>query len=116
MWKRIKKAYCSTPEPLKRMILWLAFARLWGPTAVRDLLKGQPGRTWHNYGKGQGGAGRGMSPRRDVVDWVGGYPFEVAKPEQIFYFYRSKGFLLERLKTCAGGHGCNEFVFRRELE
>lgn len=25
-----------------------------------------------------------MSPRYDVIDWVGGYPFEVAKPEEIF--------------------------------
>lgn len=30
---------------------------------------------------------RGMSPWRDVVDWVGGYPFEVARPEQVFDFY-----------------------------
>jgi hypothetical protein len=25
-----------------------------------------------------------MSAWRDVVDWVGGYPFEVAKPEEFF--------------------------------
>ena len=54
-----------------------------------------------------------MSPLRDVVDWVGGYPFEVARPEQIFDFYRNRGFLLQRLKTCYGQLGCNEFVFRR---
>jgi hypothetical protein len=24
---------------------------------------------------------RGMSPWRDRMDWVGGYPFEVASPE-----------------------------------
>ena len=56
--------------------------------------------------------GCGMSPWRDVVDWAGGYPFEVAKPEEIFDFFRQRGFQLERLKTCAGGHGCNEFVFK----
>lgn len=54
---------------------------------------------------------RGMSLWYDMVDWVGGYPFEVAKPEDIFYFYRKKGFVLEQLKTCRGGHGCNEYVF-----
>ena len=75
MWRRIKKAYNSAPKPLKKMILWLAFVRLWGPTTMRDLLKGQLGRTWHNYGKSEDGSGRGMSPIRDVVDWVGGYPF-----------------------------------------
>ena len=115
MWKRIKKIYCSSPALLKIPILWLAFTRLWGPSTMRDLLKGQPGRTWHNYGKSKDGSGRGMSPWRDVVDWVGGFPFEVAKPEQIFDFYRSKGFLLKRLKTCGGGLGCNEYVFKRDL-
>jgi 2-polyprenyl-6-hydroxyphenyl methylase/3-demethylubiquinone-9 3-methyltransferase len=56
---------------------------------------------------------RGMDPWRDVVDWVGGYPFEVATPEQIFDFFHSRGYTLERLRTCAGGLGCNEFVFRK---
>src|SRR5262249_16272109 len=27
---------------------------------------------------------RGMSRWHDLLDWVGGYPFEVAKPEEIF--------------------------------
>lgn len=64
----------------------------------------------------QEGSGRGMSPWQDVVDWVGGHPFEVAKPETIFDFYRHRDFVLSRLKTCAGGHGCNEFVFARNYD
>ena len=54
---------------------------------------------------------RGMSMLHDWKDWFGGYPFEVAKPEAIFDFYRARGFSLTRLRTCGGGHGCNEFVF-----
>ncbi len=57
-----------------------------------------------------------MSPWRDVVDWVGGYPFEVARPEEIFEFYRQRGFVLVKLKTCGGGHGCNEFVFEKTID
>ena len=57
---------------------------------------------------------RGMSVWHDLVDWVGGYPFEVAKPEEIFDFYKERGFVLTKLKTCGGGLGCNEFVFVRE--
>jgi 2-polyprenyl-6-hydroxyphenyl methylase/3-demethylubiquinone-9 3-methyltransferase len=52
-----------------------------------------------------------MSITTDWHDWLGGYPFEVAKPEEIFDFYKKRGFRLERLKTCAGGLGNNEFVF-----
>jgi 2-polyprenyl-6-hydroxyphenyl methylase/3-demethylubiquinone-9 3-methyltransferase len=48
----------------------------------------------------------------DLVDWVGGWPFEVAKPEEIFRFFRDRGFTLQELTTCSG-HGCNEFVFIR---
>ena len=49
-----------------------------------------------------------------MVNWIGGYPFEAAKPEEIFDFFRARGFELLRMKTCAGGLGCNEFVFRRK--
>jgi len=55
---------------------------------------------------------RGMSRWHDMLDWLGGLPFEVAKPEQILSFYRTRGYALERLKTCGGRHGCNEFVFK----
>ena len=43
-------------------------------------VRGKPFYTWQNYVEL---SVRGMSPWRDVVDWVGGYPFEVAKPEDI---------------------------------
>jgi len=49
----------------------------------------------------------------DIVDWVGGYPFEVARPEEVFDFYRAAGFELLERRTCGKGHGCNEFTFRR---
>ena len=54
---------------------------------------------------------RGMSLWFDMLDWLGGYPFEVATPEQMLFFYRDRGFVLNNLKTCGGRHGCNEFVF-----
>lgn len=57
---------------------------------------------------------RGMSLWHDMIDWLGGYPFEVAKPESIFKFFRDNGFFLEELKTCGGRMGCNEYVFRRK--
>jgi 2-polyprenyl-3-methyl-5-hydroxy-6-metoxy-1,4-benzoquinol methylase len=56
---------------------------------------------------------RGMALWRDMIDWLGGYPFEAAKPEAIFRVVRDGGFVLETLKTCGGRMGCNEFVFRR---
>lgn len=56
---------------------------------------------------------RGMALWHDMIDWLGGYPFEVAKPEDVFRFFHDRGFVLEEMKTCGGRSGCNEFVFRR---
>lgn len=109
-WVTIKKTYCASPKLVKQLILAICTVWLWGPATVRDLLKGRPGYTWREYGKS---GGRGMSPWRDVVDWVGGYPFEVSRPEQVFDFVRARGFHLEKLQTCGGGLGCNQFVFTK---
>lgn len=109
MWTATKKVYNRLPGALKWTVLLPSLARLWGPTTLRDLVKGKPFHTWRTY-RGT----RGMSAWHDVVDWVGGYPFEVAKPEEIFDFYRGGDFELLKLKTCAGGHGCNEFIFKKK--
>jgi 2-polyprenyl-3-methyl-5-hydroxy-6-metoxy-1,4-benzoquinol methylase len=105
-WTAIKKVYNRLPTRLKFLVLWPSFLRLWGPTILLDLMRGKPFRSWRHYG-----GVRGMSPWRDHVDWVGGYPFEVATPEAIFHFFRRRGFDLKQMTTCAGGHGCNEFAF-----
>lgn len=111
-WTVIKKTYNRLPKAVKWTLLWPVFLRLWGPTVTRDLLAGSPLRTWSDHSRE-----RGMSPWTDVLDWVGGYPFEVAKPDAIFEFYRRSqcGFEMVHLKTCGGGHGCNEFVFARVM-
>jgi len=109
LWLRTKKAYNALLPALRWLVLWPSALRLWGPTSLRDLLAGRPGATWRGFKRN-----RGMHPWRDVVDWVGGLPFEVAKPEQIFELLKGRGFRLQRLVTCAGGLGCNEFVFVRD--
>ena len=107
-WAIIKRLYNRLPRWSRFAVIGPAMVRLWGPTLIRDLVKGTPSYTWVNHQKE-----RGMSPWRDVIDWVGGYPFEVAKPKEVFDFFQNKGFTLTKMKTCAGGHGCNEFVFER---
>jgi 2-polyprenyl-6-hydroxyphenyl methylase/3-demethylubiquinone-9 3-methyltransferase len=109
-WMCIKRTYNLLPLGLRWIVLWPTLMRLWGPTLLRDTLSGKSFRTWKEYAKT-----RGMSPWRDVVDWVGGYPFEVAKPEDVFEFYHRNGLKMIRLKTCGGGHGCNEFVFLHDI-
>jgi len=107
-WLSCKRAYNALPRALRFLVVAPAFVRLWGPTFVRDALRLRPLRTWRAHGEA-----RGMSAWRDVIDWVGGLPFEVARPEEVLDHLRPRGFELVRLKTCLGGYGCNELVFRR---
>jgi len=105
-WAAVKRSYNRMPL-LRPLILLGGFLRLWGPTLLRDGLSENWFGSWRRYG-----ADRGMSPWRDVVDWIGGWPFEVARPEEVFDHLRERGFTLMQLRTCGGGHGCNEFLFR----
>lgn len=112
-WSRfytvLKRTYVSLPRSLK----WLVS----GPFIAAQVLKGlvkdllflrNPFKRYHAKVRD-----RGMSLWYDWIDWIGGYPFEVARPEEIFGFVRGRGFSLEGLKTCGSGYGCNEFLFLR---
>ncbi len=109
-WTVIKRAYNALPSKLKFLVLFPSFFLIYGAKIAGDIfLRGKPLNFFKNYSKS-----RGMSPWRDLVDWVGGYPFEVAKPDDIIEFYISKDLELRRLKTVGGGYGCNEFVFQKD--
>jgi len=109
IWTIIKKSY-NNYKFLRPGLLFFCGIWLWKYRIAWGLMRyGNPLKFISEYGKGS----RGMSAYHDLVDWIGGYPFEVAKPEEVFDFFKSKKFELQRLKTCAGGLGCNEFVFRR---
>jgi 2-polyprenyl-6-hydroxyphenyl methylase/3-demethylubiquinone-9 3-methyltransferase len=54
---------------------------------------------------------RGMSLWHDYIDWMGGYPFEVASVARLREFFEARGFRLENLHDIGDRHGCNELVF-----
>jgi 2-polyprenyl-3-methyl-5-hydroxy-6-metoxy-1,4-benzoquinol methylase len=111
VWRRIKRRYNELPEAARAPYVVAVMAPRETLSAALYALRGRPMdyvRTWTDYK-----AHRGMSRWHDLVDWVGGYPFEVAAPEVVFDHLHSRGFTLERLKTCGGGLGCNQFVFAR---
>jgi len=108
-WKSIKRIYNHLPK-VGRVAMEIAFLLLYGAGFfTADVIRRRnPLDRWAGHGR------RGMSMYVAIQDWVGGYPFEVASPEEIFRFYRDRGFDLRELKTCAGKHGCNQFVFERQ--
>jgi 2-polyprenyl-3-methyl-5-hydroxy-6-metoxy-1,4-benzoquinol methylase len=107
-WRTIKRTYNRLPGGLRFLVSIPVVVHLNWRRTVKDLLRGRPLEAWRNVRKE-----RGMSAWRDLIDWVGGYPFEVAKPESILDFYLRRGFALVRLTTCGGSLGCNEYVFLR---
>jgi hypothetical protein len=52
-----------------------------------------------------------MNRWRDIIDWVGGYPYEVSTPDEIFDFFIARGYTLSKLNCGRVGLGCNQFVF-----
>jgi 2-polyprenyl-3-methyl-5-hydroxy-6-metoxy-1,4-benzoquinol methylase len=110
-WLRIKKLYNNSPQIIRLLLVAVSAFLLEGKRAAGKVLRLEnplPFNDWKNKKKQ-----RGMSVWHDYVDLVGGYPFEFATPEQIFSFYKKKGYMLSQLKTCGGGYGCNEYVFKK---
>jgi 2-polyprenyl-3-methyl-5-hydroxy-6-metoxy-1,4-benzoquinol methylase len=111
VWTAIKQRY-------SRSIFWRVpiiaicgtFLSLRGLAKDLILLK-NPLKRYTEYKKS-----RGMSYFTDLLDWLGGYPFEVAKPEAVFDFFHHRGFEMVKLHTVGGGLGCNEFVFVKRSE
>jgi len=112
-WRWIKKTYNGLPGVLRAPFAVAVSAPQEAKAILRSMLTLKPGeyiRSWTRYDQNN----RGMSRWRDIIDWVGGYPYEVASPEEIFDFYRERGFRLAKLKCGGVGLGCNEFVLVKE--
>jgi 2-polyprenyl-6-hydroxyphenyl methylase/3-demethylubiquinone-9 3-methyltransferase len=119
-WRGIKQLYQRLPRLARPILvagvgLSLAVKRL-SMTLLASLVRlvtlrnpATPFVTWFRTSQA-----RGMHGWYDLVDWVGGWPYEVARPEDVFRFLLGRGFELRELRTSTG-HGCNEFVFQKRL-
>ena len=111
-WKWLKKTYNRLPGVLRVPYTLIVIA----PDEVKSLARsvltwnlGSYFRSWSQYDQQ-----RGMNRWRDIVDWVGGYPYEVSTPDEIFDFFTKRGFILTKLNCGRVGLGCNQFVFSRK--
>lgn len=101
LWSQVKQRYVRG-GPAARAAIEAGGAAYFGSRRVVGRLLGE-----------QHARPRGMSFLTDVRDWVGGWPFEVARPDEVVERLHAAGFRLQRLRTVAGRLGCNEFVFER---
>ncbi|HUG20101.1 MAG TPA: class I SAM-dependent methyltransferase [Planctomycetaceae bacterium] len=120
VWSAIKRIYNKLPgfvQPLYvvGIFLWGAFCRmiltvlamLLRLVTLRNPLV--PLSRWWNEDRP-----RGMNWWHDLVDWVGGWPFEVARPGEVFTYFHEREFELAAMETTPGS-GCNEYLFRRRV-
>ncbi|MDH5492187.1 MAG: class I SAM-dependent methyltransferase [Myxococcales bacterium] len=111
VWTQVKRAYVASPKPLKLAITLMSGAYFESRGVAARVLRRENPLPFEKWAQKK--QDRGMTVWYDLVDWVGGYPFEVSKPDAIFEHFKAKGYRLEHLRTCQGGLGCNEYVFIR---
>jgi 2-polyprenyl-6-hydroxyphenyl methylase/3-demethylubiquinone-9 3-methyltransferase len=56
--------------------------------------------------------GRGMNVYYDIIDWLGGLPYEVAEEGEVVRFARERNLILENIKVCREGD-LSKYVFSR---
>lgn len=102
VWKLIKYIYNHLPLIGRRVmeVLFGAIIALakWGVTGQNPFARKR----------------RGMTFYYDLVDWLGGYPYEYATKDQIEALVIPLGFRLEKFKVAAVPTGCHEYVFGKD--
>ncbi|MCK6417635.1 MAG: class I SAM-dependent methyltransferase [Alphaproteobacteria bacterium] len=112
-WQIEKKFYKSAPRFVRR-VCETVYMALYG--LAYSAAGGNFSAYLRNYH-----VKRGMNFITDVRDWLGGYPYESATPQDVNDFMTQRGFMLEKcfntqpMKACGlFGSGCAEYVFRKK--
>ena len=100
VWKMIKYTYVKSPAIIRKLLIWLVLI-VKVPAVMLTSCRNPFSKE------------RGMSYYYDIVDWVGGYPYEYASVDEVTKFFEQHGFKLRKLIKTQGFTGCNEFVFER---
>jgi 2-polyprenyl-6-hydroxyphenyl methylase/3-demethylubiquinone-9 3-methyltransferase len=109
-WLERKRRYNALPQVLRPFYA----IYVWMPQELRSLAGSIRSGEFRKYIRELSGAssGRGMSWLHDVVDWVGGYPYEYASVSDIDEFYRRDGFEPVKIRENRS-YGCHQLVFKR---
>jgi len=101
VWKKIKHFYNASPVFLKKTTVFFFFPVIF----VAYLAIGKNPFRLH----------RGMDFYHDVVDWVGGYPYEYARAEEVIDFMKKKGLRLKSFLPNRYVVGNNQFIFVKDF-
>jgi predicted RNA methylase len=59
---------------------------------------------------------RGMDMKHNVIDWVGGYPYEYASIQEMTAILENENMVVEKAIQANVPTGCNEFICKKKLE
>ena len=113
LWQIEKKIYSNLPRVLQFPVQVVYTAAV---DIMQSIKRRQLPTTLHRDYKKL----RGMSRWHDVHDWLGGYPYESARPREIDTFLTNLGFVKERgfkdydhrVAWGLPGSGCAEYIYR----
>jgi 2-polyprenyl-6-hydroxyphenyl methylase/3-demethylubiquinone-9 3-methyltransferase len=111
LWQHEKRIYSQASPGAQRVIRLVYEAAFLGAKALTGQSPAAYVRNFHSY--------RGMRWHNNVHDWLGGYPYESASPEELAAFFDRTGLVVERAfaKPVAAqglfGSHCDEYVLRR---
>jgi SAM-dependent methyltransferase len=108
-WLRIKRAYNHAPGAGRAAMRW-TFLTYW--TARQLYARQNPLQIAREYKRS-----RGMALMTDLVDWLGGYPYEFATADEVVAFCTENCGLevVKVLTITPRDTGNNQFVFRRSV-
>lgn len=105
VWLKVKKTYNSGAAGKTLMTSMFIPTFFLAGLAIDMFLMKNPIQRYRQHKKI-----RGMRLITDWFDWLGGYPYEVARPEDIINFYLSKGYILKNIKL-SNSFSNNHFLF-----
>ena len=108
IWWLVKWFYNKLPWPMNKVYAYTFGLIAHAVNVLKYTAKLQPMtaiRPFLEYKKR-----RGMSVMHDLIDWIGGFPFEFARFDVLEGYMKVRGFHLERGKR-GQSLGCHEMVF-----
>jgi SAM-dependent methyltransferase len=109
-WRLIKRVYCSGVTG--RWAMTLIFFPLFflGGLLIDFISRRNPIARYREHIRY-----RGMSLIHDWRDWLGGYPYKPARPDEVITFLKRRGFELLRFEPTRHGFGNNQYLFRKSV-
>jgi 2-polyprenyl-3-methyl-5-hydroxy-6-metoxy-1,4-benzoquinol methylase len=100
IWRFIKWLFCKSPR-----FIQVTFIGILYPVIVFAKFAVTRKNPFHQM--------RGMDFFFNVVDWVGGYPYEYAGKDEIIELLSLYGYTIEGFFAAQVPTGCNEFIFKK---